>query len=224
MELSYMVRGGDGKEYGPVNFDQLSKWVAQGRVPPQQEVKRSDMEHWAPARDFAELQPLFAPAVGTAGPLAAGGVTAGTAATAAQAADPVKYSHMRSGASWFYWIAGLSLINSIAAFAGQSFRFIFGLGITQFLDAAASGMGSSGPLIALVLDLVAAGIFVLLGFFSHKGHRWAFIVGILLFALDTLLLVIALAVAQIWLDVALHVVVLLLLIRGLAACWKLRSV
>ena len=80
-------------------------------------------------------------------------------------------------------------------------------------------MGGGGRAIALGLDLLAAGIFVLLGFFSNKAHRWAFIVGILLFALDTLLLV----VAQAWLDVALHVLVLFFLIRGLAACWKLRS-
>src|SRR2546428_6752639 len=36
----------------------------------------------------------------------------------------------RNGAQWFYWIAGLSLINAAIALAGQEWRFIFGVGVT----------------------------------------------------------------------------------------------
>src|SRR5262245_15022806 len=35
-----------------------------------------------------------------------------------------------SSSSWFFWIAGLSVINSLIAVFGGDRRFIFGLGIT----------------------------------------------------------------------------------------------
>ena|ERR1041385_534784 len=216
MELTYMVRGGDGKEYGPVTLEQVGGWIREGRLTPQQEVKRSDMQHWAPAKDFAELQALFgasaAPAAGTGRPVGA------TAPASTAQTDPALQAQLKSGASWFYWIAGLSLINSIAAFSGASFRFIFGLGITQILDRLARETGSAGPAIALVLDLVAAGIFVVFGVFANKGHTWAFIIGMILFLLDTVLVLIF----QDWLGVGVHVFVILFLARGFVACRKLR--
>ena len=95
---------------------------------------------------------------------------------------------MKSGASWFYWIAGLSLINSVAATAGVNWRFIFGLGITQVLDAMGTQFGGAAKIITLALNLVVAGIFILFGVFAHKRHLWAFIVGMVLFAMDTLLM------------------------------------
>lgn len=216
MELTYMVRGGDGKEYGPVTLDQASVWIKEGRLTQQQEVKRSDMQHWALAQDFTEFQPLFAPGPGPTLP-----PTARSAVMPSQAtrADPALASHLKSGASWFYWIAGLSLINSIAAFAGANFRFIFGLGITQVLDALGTEIGRGGPAIALVLDLVAAGIFVLFGVFAHKMHSWAFIVGMLCFAADTVLVLIFAD----WLSVGVHVLVLFFLFRGFVACRKLKA-
>ena len=42
--------------------------------------------------------------------------------------------NMQSGARWFYWIAGLSLINAIAAAANSNWSFLAGLGITQFIS------------------------------------------------------------------------------------------
>src|SRR5947209_1342499 len=39
------------------------------------------------------------------------------------------------GARWFYWIVGLSLVNSLLALGGAQIRFVFGLGITQIFDA-----------------------------------------------------------------------------------------
>jgi hypothetical protein len=216
MELTYMVRGGDGKEYGPVTLEQASVWIKEGRLTQQQEVKRSDMQHWALAQDFTEFQPLFGAGPGPALP-----PMARSAAMPNQAAqlDPMLHRHLKSGASWFYWIAGLSLINSISAFAHASFRFIFGLGLTQVLDALGTEMGSAGPAVALGLDVVAAGILVLFGVFANKAHSWAFIVGMLCFAADTVLVLIFAD----WLSVAVHVVVLFFLFRGFAACRKLKA-
>src|SRR5690242_671800 len=110
MELSYTVRGADGNAYGPVTLEQITAWVREGRVQAQQGVKRSDMDHWSAAGGFSELQAAFPPAADVSVPV-------GDTATAAPN-DPVAERHLRSGASWFYWIAGLSLVNSIAAVSG----------------------------------------------------------------------------------------------------------
>jgi hypothetical protein len=38
-------------------------------------------------------------------------------------------------ANWFWWLAALSLINSLAAGMNLGYRMILGLGMTQYLDA-----------------------------------------------------------------------------------------
>jgi hypothetical protein len=206
MELTYQVRGADDKEYGPVTFDQLQVWVRERRLTPQQQIKRSDMQHWAPASSFSELQALFETGAGTPGPMAP--------APASAAADQAAVARMKSDASWFYWIAGLSLINSIAAASGSNWRFIIGLGITQLIDS----MGSA-PAVALVLDFLVAGFFILLGVFAHKAQTWAFLIGMILFALDGVIFLLA----SDWIGVVFHVVVLFFLFRGFKACRQVRA-
>jgi hypothetical protein len=207
MELQYTVRGADGREYGPTTLDQLSNWIKEGRLPARQQVKRSDMEYWALAGDFLELQPLYA-SMGIP-------ASANTAAPAPAAKENlVAASQVRSGASWFYWIAALSLINSIAAFSGSSWRFIIGLGITQLLDEIGASIPSGGKAVVLVLDVLAAGMFVGFGWFAQKGHLWAFLVGMIVFALDGLVFLLA----QDWLGVGFHVFILYFLFRGFNAC------
>lgn len=216
MELTYMVRGADGKEYGPVTLEQLNKWIQEGRLPAQQEVRRSDMEYWAMAGDFLELQPVFG---SLNSPAAGSGTAAAGSATAAAQADPATAAQLKSGASWFYWIAGLSIINSIAAFSGSTWRFIVGLGVTQIFDALGTDFGSSGKVIVLVLDLLATGLFILFGVFAHKAHTWAFLVGMVLFGLDSVVFL----KAQDWLGVGFHVFVLYFLFRGFQACRRLKG-
>ena len=213
MELTYTVRGADGKEYGPVTTEQITGWIREGRVTSQQSVRRSDMDRWAPAQDFVELQPLLP---------SAGATTVATSANpkAVNASpDAASAAQLKSGASWFYWIAGLSLINSISAASGSSWRFIVGLGITQIFDEFGNQMGSAGRWVALVLDLLAAGVFILFGVFAHKAHSWAFIVGMILFALDGLIFLLA----SDWIGVAFHAFVLYCLFRGFQACRALRA-
>jgi hypothetical protein len=126
-------------------------------------------------------------------------------------------AQMQSGARWFYWVAGLSLINSLVAMTNSSWGFLAGLGITQFISGMALGMseslGNAITVIALILNLSVAGFFVFLGFFAGKGHTWAFIIGIVVYALDALIFL----VFGVWLSLAFHAFVLFCLIRGLVA-------
>lgn len=131
--------------------------------------------------------------------------------------------NMQSGARWFYWIAGLSLINAIAAATNSTWSFLAGLGITQFISGFASGLSadlgesSAVMIIALILNVLVAGFFVFLGVFAHKGHTWAFIVGIVVYALDALIFL----AVQLWFPLAFHAFVFYCLLRGLAANRKL---
>lgn len=212
MELTYTIRGADGNEYGPVTLEQITAWAREGRVQSQQEVRRSDMEHWSPAGSFSELHPVFAVPASVAAP--------SIPATPTPLRDQATEAQLKSGASWFYWIAGLSLINSIAAFTGSDWRFILGLGITQVFDAFGRDLGSGGKAMVLTLDLLSAGALVLFGVFAHKRHLWAFVVGMVLIALDGLIFLIA----QDWLGVGFHVFVLYCLFRGAKACRELNAV
>ncbi len=129
-------------------------------------------------------------------------------------------SQHRNGASWFYWIAGLSIINSIAAFAGSEWGFIFGLAITQVVDALAKmAEGSVATIAALVIDVFIAGVLVFLGVFARKGHIWAYWVGMVLYTLDGIVSLIA----TFWLGVLFHAFALYCIYQGLAAQKQLRA-
>jgi len=102
------------------------------------------------------------------------------------------------GANWFFWVAGLSVINSILSATHATIVFVIGLGVAQF-----------GGLIAAS----AIAVFALFGYFARKGMRWAFAIGMLLYALDGSLFVIA----RDWFAVAFHVLALYFMYQGLAA-------
>jgi len=126
-------------------------------------------------------------------------------------------SQFKGGASWFYWIAGLSIVNSAALLSGSSWGFIVGLGITQVIDGLglviAEHIGAAGKATAFVLDIIVAGIFVLFGVFARKRYNWAFIVGMVLYGLDGLIFLLAGDV----LSIAFHVFALYCIYNGLKA-------
>jgi hypothetical protein len=128
---------------------------------------------------------------------------------------------IKSGVDWFFWIAGLSIINSIVFLFGGSFMFIFGLGVTQLVDAITSSLADEGgPVIGLILrvfgfgiDTIIAAIFIVCGFLGRKRLLWAVIVGIALYAFDLLMLLIV----GDWVGILFHAWALWCLIRGAKA-------
>lgn len=127
----------------------------------------------------------------------------------------------RSGANWFLGIAGLSLLNSIFTLSGSTFGFLIGLGITQFIDIVAlliiQDYQPESPIIiqiiALFLDSAIIGFFALFGLLARRGHLWAFIVGIILYLLDTFFTLFL----EMWIGVAFHAFALFSLWNGLQA-------
>lgn len=119
----------------------------------------------------------------------------------------------KRGANWFYWIAGLSIINSVIMANGSNTHFVVGLGITEVFDAAGRGLHGPGQMVALGFSLAIAGVFVLFGYFANKMQQWSFLAGMLLYALDALLLM---SVSD-FLSVGFHALVLFFLFKGLTA-------
>jgi hypothetical protein len=129
----------------------------------------------------------------------------------------------RSGARWFYWIAALSLFTSLVSLSGSQWGFILSLGITQVIDALASGLaegvGNAAKIVALVLDLSIVGAFALVGYMSERRMSWVFAVGMSFYALDTLLFV----YVRDWLGIGFHAFALYCMSSGFRACLKLNA-
>src|SRR2546422_8687548 len=77
---------------------------------------------------------------------------------------------VRSGANWFIWIAGLSLVNSVLFVTGSHWSFFLGLAATQVSDEFGKVIitGTTGVAAALAHDLVIAAAFFRLGLISRN--------------------------------------------------------
>ena len=114
----------------------------------------------------------------------------------------------KSGANWFYWIAGMSILNEIFLQIQSGWSFAIGLGITQLLNAIfRNGVGS------IIATVILSGLFVLFGKMAHQGRRWAFITGIIIYSLDGILFIIV----KDYVGLGLHVFALFYVYRGLRA-------
>lgn len=107
-------------------------------------------------------------------------------------------------AQWFYWVAGLSVVNIFAAKAG--FEFMFGSGVVQIAPA-------FGQTAGFVVDVIVVGGFALFGLLASRRHTWAFIVGMLLYAADGAIYV----ALQDYLPAVFHAIVLYVLWQGVRA-------
>lgn len=210
MEPTYTILGPDGKQYGPVTAEQFRAWAREGRVGGQTQVWRSDTTEWCAASALPELG-VAAPAVqAIPAPIPASTVSE----------DPDLEKRVKNGASWLYTFAVFSLINSIAALAGASWRFVIGLGVTQLIDDLAAHLGSSGKIVAFGLDLAVTGVLLALGIFAAKKHLWAPVIGTVLLGLDAALVgLAALGSGEMWtwVNLAVHAWAIFVMFRGFQA-------
>lgn len=126
---------------------------------------------------------------------------------------------LKGPASWFITVAGLSIVNSILSMTGASIHFIFGLGVTQFVDAVAHGVGNAGYVLDLIINGMIAGLFVLIWNFARKGQSWAWYGGMALYAIDGVLLIFF----QDYLSVAFHAWALFRMYPGIKLLPMLRQ-
>lgn len=131
-----------------------------------------------------------------------------------------------NGYKWFYWIAGLSLINSAAHLAKGDFSFVIGLGITQIVDGIALEIVKQNSQASMIVNIVAfglaavfAGLFALFGFLAGRRHGWAFIVGLVLYVFDGLIFLLV----QDWLSVGFHAFAFFCIMTGYINLKKLNQ-
>ena len=132
----------------------------------------------------------------------------------------------KGGINWFYWVAGLSIINTIIFVTGRMPNYFLGLGVVQLVDinAAAVANGTEiAPLmrwVAGAMDLLLASIFLLFGYRGQRSYRSWIVAGIALYALDGLIFL----VFSVWLGVIFHAFVIYSLVRGLRAMDELKRI
>jgi hypothetical protein len=131
------------------------------------------------------------------------------------------------GANWFYWIAGLSLVNSVIVHGGGTISFVVGLGITLVVDAVAKAVGEQHPEMDVVLKAVAIGFtcavaIVVAGFgwLARRGMLIVFAIGMFLYLLDGLLFL----VFQDFMSVAFHGFALYSMWSGLSAFREINAI
>lgn len=178
-----------------------------------------------------EMDGLVAAAGGTLSAPGAEGASGGlttTGRTIAGVEDrPALVRQLRSGSSWFFFIGGMSLVNSILQLANANVSFLVGLGITQVVDALAlvfgEAMGAPAAtvlrVVALVVNVAIAGLFVLFGVQGRKGHLKVYTLGMILYGLDALIFLIGPEL----LSIGFHLLALVFLFVGLRAGRKLKE-
>lgn len=119
---------------------------------------------------------------------------------------------------WWFWIAGLTAVNTGAVFAHSTWGFALGTEVVDYVNWTA--VGNPGiKVAALCIDAVIIGLIALWGVLCKKGFRWAFWSGMVLYGLDTIL---ALYARQ-WIDGAFHAYAIYSIYQGVAAAGLLKK-
>ena len=112
-----------------------------------------------------------------------------------------------AGARWFWWIAGLSLVNTVLLYAGADISFVVGLGITTLASIFMT------MTMAVVVIAVTLALYFFFGLEAQKGRAWAFYAGLAVYAFDALVFV----YIEDWMSVAFHGLAIYFIVKGLMA-------
>ncbi len=127
------------------------------------------------------------------------------------ATDPI----VRSAARWFWWIAGLSLVNLVMFYSGSNANFVIGLAMTTLASVVFAG---NVPLAVAVAALTIA-FYGLIGYWAQGQKLWAFYLGLAVYVLDGLIYV----YVQDWMPVAFHGLAAYFIVKGIVRVRELRQ-
>jgi len=213
---TYIVSDSTGAETDPLNLEQILALVRSGQVTGATWVKRNDQEHWGTAADFPELK--------TTDSALSPNEAASSSARSGDKVDPLavemeqaEYAKpIRNGGNWFFWVAALSLINTIAVATGNDWGFALGLQLTYFIGLTSDLWGAHGNSIALVGNLLLVGGFIWFGIAGYSRKYLPYFLGVFIYAGDTILSLLSLHV----LTIGIHVWALYSMVKGLTAFMK----
>ncbi len=133
----------------------------------------------------------------------------------------------QKGANWFFWVAGLSLLNSLLIHIGANIYFVVGMGISLIADNIADGLAQQHPehglifrAIAIGFAVLASGIVVLFAWLANRRYLVPFAVGMVLYLLDGLIFLLF----QDWLSIGFHAFALYCMGRGFLAYRELNII
>ncbi len=92
-----------------------------------------------------------------------------------------------SGANWFYWLAILSVINSLIVYFLGIRNLPFAFGVTQWFDGTSAPFNPVFHTSSLIIDILIAAGFACFGLVSRKRNDVLYILGIFLYVVDALL-------------------------------------
>lgn len=118
-----------------------------------------------------------------------------------------------NGARWFYWIAGLSLVNTLISYFKGNLTFVIGLGATKFGDELLDDPGGL-QILGWVIIAIITGVYLLMGYLSLQKKNWAFIVGMILYFIDALIFLLF----PDYLSIGFHAYALYRIFVGFKAC------
>lgn len=125
---------------------------------------------------------------------------------------------MKSAASWFTWIGGLSVVNSALATSEKPLSFTFGLGVSQIGDTFMASDSSAVSTLGFFISFGFSGLFILFGWLARHWEP-AFPIGVVIYALDSTLFF----VARDWVGLGFHVFAAILIITGYRTYRRLRG-
>jgi|SRR5687768_16681380 len=131
----------------------------------------------------------------------------------------VTRSSVLHAADWFFWLAALSLVNSLFVFYYKTANTPIALGITQWLDGTHGGLNPTMTTSALVTNILIAGVLVAIGLMARRGSDIAFVVGIFLYVIDAFL---AIGLRDFF-GFGVHLIALFFLGKGLLASRHLKE-
>ncbi len=119
--------------------------------------------------------------------------------------------HHRDGALIFLIIGLLSIGTSLLYyFATGAVFFAIGLSTTQIFEAAYTLQTGGLDVISTAVSVFIASVFLIIWYFARKGSKLAFILGIVFYSIDTILMLLTFSL----LGSAIHIIALGLMIRG----------
>lgn len=140
---------------------------------------------------------------------------------------PKKNIFETDGPGFFYYIAGISLLNSILFIFKVG--FYGSLGITTVItyiamaivESAGGGMGTAFIInaIGFFINAFIAGMVALVGYLSSRGHGWAYVIGMIAYTIDALVM---LWIGD-WLEVIVHMIFLFMLWKGWRTLRKIKK-
>jgi uncharacterized membrane protein SirB2 len=116
--------------------------------------------------------------------------------------DPI----VLSAARWFWWIAGLSLVNTVLFYSGADLSFVVGLGITTL----ANVFFADKLAIAVVITAAVIGFYFFIGLEAQREKLWAYYLGLLVYAFDGLIYV----YFKDWMSVGFHALAIYFIVQG----------